>query len=196
MGNGNFCVYKHTAPNGKVYIGITSQNPHRRWRDNGSGYKKQKRFYNAILKYGWDNIKHEILYSELTKEEAEQKEIELIAEYKSDNNEFGYNVTSGGDYRIGHPNTIEIRIKISASLKGHTVSSEAKRKISEANKGRTGEKSVLSKPVAQLDMQGNIIAIYYGLSEAARITHIPCSNICKCCNGVRKKAGGYMWRYE
>ena len=34
----NFIVYKHTSPNGKVYIGITKQNPKQRW-GNGSGYR-------------------------------------------------------------------------------------------------------------------------------------------------------------
>ena len=66
-----YCVYKHTSPNGKVYIGITSQNPIARWR-NGKGYSNNTHFKNAIDKYGWDNFKHEILHSELSKEEAEQ----------------------------------------------------------------------------------------------------------------------------
>ena len=35
-----YSVYKHTFPNGKVYIGITKQNPLKRWR-NGTGYKGQ-----------------------------------------------------------------------------------------------------------------------------------------------------------
>ena len=26
-----FCVYKHTTPSGKVYIGITSRKPKERW---------------------------------------------------------------------------------------------------------------------------------------------------------------------
>lgn len=26
----NYYVYKHTTPNGKVYVGITKQNPNRR----------------------------------------------------------------------------------------------------------------------------------------------------------------------
>lgn len=43
-----YCVYKHTLPNEKIYIGITSQNPIYRW-DNGKGYKGQF-FYNAIKK--------------------------------------------------------------------------------------------------------------------------------------------------
>ena len=59
MGN-NWTVYMHITPNNKKYIGITSQIPNKRWR-NGKGYKKCL-FLNAIKKYGWGNIKHEILF--------------------------------------------------------------------------------------------------------------------------------------
>ena len=62
-----YSVYKHTSPNGKVYIGITSRKPEQRW-SNGYGYVKNKHFTHAINKYGWENIKHEILFSNLTKE--------------------------------------------------------------------------------------------------------------------------------
>lgn len=91
----NYIVYKHTCPNRKIYIGITSQNPIDRW-NRGHGYSANKFFWNDIVKYGWDNIKHEIVYSNLTKEEAEQKEIELIAKFKSNTINYGYNVKSGG----------------------------------------------------------------------------------------------------
>lgn len=91
-----YTVYKHTFPNTKVYIGITSLTVSNRWR-NGKGYKTQTLIHRAIQKFGWDNIKHEILFTGLTKEEAEQKEIELIAEYKSDDSRFGYNVEHGGN---------------------------------------------------------------------------------------------------
>ena len=40
----------HIAPNNKRYIGITKQNPIKRWL-YGKGYQKQDYFYNAILKY-------------------------------------------------------------------------------------------------------------------------------------------------
>lgn len=47
----NYIVYKHTTPNYKVYIGITSyKNVNQRWRD-GEGYKQNKHFYSAIKKY-------------------------------------------------------------------------------------------------------------------------------------------------
>lgn len=79
-----FCVYKHTAPNGKVYIGITGRNPLARW-NGGNGYRNNPHFWNAICKYGWDNIRHEIIMSGLSKEESEQCEIMLIKSHDSTN---------------------------------------------------------------------------------------------------------------
>ena len=52
-----YTVYKHTSPSGKVYIGVTSLRPKERW-SGGAGYVKNKHFYRAIKKYGWENIKH------------------------------------------------------------------------------------------------------------------------------------------
>lgn len=117
----SYCVYKHTSPSGKVYIGITKQNPVRRWR-NGFGYKTQVYFYKAILKYGWDNFTHEILFSNLTEEEACQKEIELIDFYCSNNWRFGYNVKNGGE--VGGTFTVETRAKISTNRKNKCVGAE------------------------------------------------------------------------
>lgn len=47
-----WCVYMHTSPSNKVYIGITCDVKHR-WRSNGEGYKGGTRIYYAIKKYGW-----------------------------------------------------------------------------------------------------------------------------------------------
>lgn len=114
-------VYKHTAPNGKVYIGITSQSCNKRWR-SGKGYKHNQHFSSAIKEFGWDNIRHEVLYENITQEEAQRIEIELISEYKSYNGDFGYNIERGG---LLHDSTSE----------------ETKQKLSQANKGKfTGEK--------------------------------------------------------
>lgn len=90
-----YCVYKHTTPNGKVYIGQTKQKPEQRF-GKGNGYKGCPAFYHAILKYGWDSIKHEVLVHGLSAAEANEKEKELIREYRSNQKEYGYNVTSGG----------------------------------------------------------------------------------------------------
>ena len=71
------CVYKHTFPNGAVYIGKTSMLPEDRWL-NGWGYRSCPLMFNAILQYGWENIKHEILVDNISDEDAfeiERKEI-------------------------------------------------------------------------------------------------------------------------
>ena len=81
MKQDNYKVYIHKNKlNGKVYIGITSQPVNQRWR-NGTNYYGNEHFNNSIKKYGWNNFEHEILYDGLTKEEAEQIEIELIKHY-------------------------------------------------------------------------------------------------------------------
>lgn len=120
----DYKVYKHTFPNGKVYIGITRQKIELRWK-NGLGYFGQY-VYKAINKYGWENVKHEVLFENLTKEEAEQKEIELIAFYKSNQSQFGYNIANGGNC-------------------SETVSVETRAKISKATKGKTGHKWTLEE---------------------------------------------------
>lgn len=127
----NYIVYKHICPNNKVYIGITSLKPNIRW-NSGYGYSHNILFFRAIKKYGWKNIKHQILYKDLTKEEAEQKEIELIKKYKSNNNKYGYNIENGGN-SIGKLSN-ETKIKLSIAHKGKKIREETKKKISEANK--------------------------------------------------------------
>lgn len=69
----SYCIYKHTSPSGKVYIGATSQRPAKRW-GGGSGYVSNPYFAQDIQKYGWAAFTHEILASGLTKAEAGAEE--------------------------------------------------------------------------------------------------------------------------
>jgi hypothetical protein len=86
----------HTSPSGNRYVGITKQKPEHRW-GKGKNYKQNSYFTSAIEKYGWDNFKHEVLYEVSSLEEAKALEIETIAKYHSDEREFGYNISKGGD---------------------------------------------------------------------------------------------------
>ena len=145
-----YCVYKHTVPNGKVYIGITCRNPEVRWRKDGSGYKSSPYFYSAIKKYGWENIKHEIIETGLCRDSACEEEKRLIAQHNSSDRSFGYNQTFGGD--VGLKITEEIKQKISEAKKkfylidenrelvrrrmsGIKRTDDTKRKISEVKTG-------------------------------------------------------------
>ena len=137
MNNNQYCVYKYTAPNGKCYIGITKQGVVKRAKRNGTGYNQCPRFWNAIKKYGWSNFKCEILFDNLRKDEAEQKEIEFISKLKSNDPRFGYNVDNGGNCCGSHSQeTIE---KISRANKGKPSrkKTEAEKKyLSERNSGK------------------------------------------------------------
>jgi hypothetical protein len=99
--NKDWTVYKHTFPNGKVYIGITGMKPEKRWND-GHGYLgrvegqyNQPLIARAIVKYGWSNILHEIVEDGLSEKAARKMEDELIIRYKSNDPEFGYNMAGG-----------------------------------------------------------------------------------------------------
>ena len=159
-----YIVYMHTCPNGKKYIGITSQAPERRWqKGKGYAYGSNPYFYNAIEKYGWENIKHEILFRDLTKEEAEQKEIELIKEYKTSQRKYGYNIDLGGsscgkhseEYKIRMSNmqkeiwlkNPERRIAMSKLKTGSHLSEETKEKLRQANFGKKYSKEVVQKRI-------------------------------------------------
>lgn len=88
-------VYIHEFPNGKVYVGITCCPLNNRWR-KGEGYCQQPYVYNAIKKYGWNNIIHDVLEIDLTMEEAWGAERSWITYYESDNSQYGYNIDEGG----------------------------------------------------------------------------------------------------
>lgn len=127
-----YTVYRHTSPAGKVYIGITSKKPERRW-DNGKGYRDCPHMARAVAKHGWENFTHDIIAEGVTKEEAEAMEVRLIAEFRSNNGDFGYNADNGGS---APGRTSEAtRQKMSASRMGHPTSDETRRKISAAHTG-------------------------------------------------------------
>lgn len=213
----SYTVYKHTAPNGKVYVGITSMDPERRWR-NGYGYKRQPYFMNAIRKYGWRNLKHEILFVGLNKEEAERKEMELIAQYHSDEKAHGYNVEHGGN--LSGKISEETKHKISKSLKGrrknvapwlgkhHTA--ETKHKLSESRKGSKNPmygkhvseetRRKMSEAHKRCKLCKHVLCVETGetfvsATEAAKVLGLSQGNVSAVARGVRKHSKGYHFQY-
>lgn len=130
-----WCVYIHITPSNKVYVGITSQNPIKRW-NNGLGYNRQMYFYRAILKYGWDNIRHEIIISGVSGEEAKHLEKYYISLYQANNPDFGYNLTSGGDGTLGFHHSQESRASISIKHTGKKRPKDVVERIASKNRGR------------------------------------------------------------
>lgn len=160
-----WCVYCHTNKiNGKKYIGISS-NVDKRWAGKGTNYYDQV-FGNAIKKYGWDNFTHEIVFENLTKEEACEKESELILLNKSNIKEYGYNRSNGGE---------------SGSKGAYDVQFNRMRKVYRYDlDGKFIEEHIsISNALRKIGCTNGEI-----------------SNICLCCQGKRNMAYGYMWSYE
>lgn len=151
-------VYEHVnKKNGFRYIGITHNNPKYRWGYRGHKYNDSPKFWRAIKKYGWDNFEHNILFENLTEQEAKEKEKELICINKK--LKISYNISDGGDgvpgitgWNKGKHLSEEHKRKISESSigkpcwnKGGHLSEEHKRKIGDANKGKPMKPEVKEK---------------------------------------------------
>lgn len=174
----NYYVYKHTnLVNGKVYIGITKNDPSNRWK-NGKGYSRQPYFYNAIEKYGWNNFKHEILFSNLSEYEACEKEIELINFYNSTDKAYGYNISFGGF----------------SGQQGLKRTDEQKHILREAQR-KSNNKSFSEWRICQFDLDGKLLHIYDYLSVASEITGILVPTIRSACQRGYGHTKGFIWSY-
>lgn len=215
----NYYVYMHTCPNNKKYIGITQQEPKKRWK-SGYGYKKNKHFFSAIVKYGWNNIKHDILFQNLNKEQAEKIEIKLISYYKTNDRLFGYNIANGGNHN--GKQSEETKLKISLANKGvrngmygktspnrgNKYSNEFRQKLSEAHKGQIPwNKGIPSKKETIFKWKESnkkrmkkvkcieTGIIYNSICDAERQTGLYRSNIICCCKGKTNTCGKMHWQY-
>lgn len=176
-----YCVYVHTnKANGKKYVGITSQNPERRWRC-GKGYKFNPHFLSAIKLYGWDGFNHEVVLSGLTREQACSWECALIAQYDATNPAKGYNIAFGGEGVLS--------VSDDTRKKKSVQTSEYYTKHPEA-RGRRWH------GVEQYSLNGKWLRSYNSILEATQITGIHHTSIIGCCKGKNRTAGGYQWRYS
>lgn len=115
----------------------------------------------------------------------------------------------------------ETRLKISKANKGKTVSEEIRKKISEGNKGKIRSEKVRKgmsdrqkgktyteeqiqkykdsapskKTVYQYTKTNMFIESFPSCKEAGRKLKLDYSAISKCCRGVLKSTGGYIFKY-
>lgn len=215
-------VYAHTCPNGKKYIGVTCRALKKRFM-SGKGYTENRAFYADILKYGWDNIEHAVLFETTDKEEAEAKEAEAIARFETTDERHGYNLRKGGSRYGFNDCTIE---RMSAAHVGKTLPEDQKTKIRAALKGRKTSKGTLgckysavsrermseaqkkvyaardSKPFEENNPRARgVINLTTGKKyDTIKAAQLDCgikthASICHACKGETETAGGYKWAY-
>lgn len=202
-----YILYRHTSPSGKVYIGQTSRKPELRWGSNGVFYKGCTAFYNAILKYGWNNIKHEVIAWDLTQEEADLFEKSFIKMYKDKN--LSYNIAFGGlNNNVGVKHTEETKQKQSKAhselwknpeykdrLRNSFIgrqSSMLGKKMSDESKAKMSEKK--SIPVAQYTLDGEFVKLWKSIREVSQTLGFSENSLSACCLGKTKKSHGYIWK--
>lgn len=184
----DYVVYMHeNRINGKKYVGITSGDPELRW-SNGCGYYKNKHFYDAIKRYGWDAFDHKILYSHLSKDDACRIEQEMIAKYQTQDKRKGYNLTSGGEH---FKHSEESKMLMSERRKGKNQGAFTKEHIEKMKANHAGGAPKVS--VRCIDTG----EVFCCINDAARATGINKKQISGCCRGQKhyNTAGGYRWEY-
>lgn len=147
--------------NGKIYIGKHSTNN----LDDGymgSGVLILK----AEQKYGIENFTKEYLAFCDTEETLNYLERFYIKKYKA--REVGYNLTDGGDGKLGNKHSEATLLKMSNSLKGREAwnkgktgiySDETRKKICDSHKGKTHSVSDETKIKISQSEKGKIVSL-------------------------------------
>lgn len=207
-------IYKATnIINNKIYIGATKYTLEQRKKGHikhaNSKNKPKGYFQKAIIKYGEENFKWEVIDNALTYEELMEKEKYWIKYYNSFG-ENGYNMCEGGGNTSGYrfseesKNKIREKAKINNSLnnpfKGKTHSQELKDKWSKERKGRKLEGEWLKniqkvrkkncKKVINLDTG----EIFNSIGEAQEKYGLK-NGIANVCRGKKKTAAKCRWKF-
>lgn len=209
-----YTVYRHITPDGKSYIGCTSNTVRERW---DQGYQHNAAFALAYHRYGWNGMQHEILADGLVENDAYTIEQEMILKYQSNNPAFGYNISMGGKSTYaGLKHTDETKDKIRKANTGVVFTEEHRKNLSKALKGNmVGAKHPMygkpksaetiqkqydshrheMKPVVQMDLNGNVLNTFFSIHEATRVTGVARSSIHNCLVGKQKSSKGFLWNY-
>ena len=203
MNHDKWAVYIHTnKTNNKKYVGITSScPPSKRWGYNGINYRGCIKFWNAIKKYGWNNFEHDILFTNLTMEEANAKEKELIAKY--DTMHSGYNQEPGGI--LQGPRSIEAIEKIKKARAKQIITPEMVEKGASKRRGRKHSQEWCDNiRKGKWDKSRDVMCIetntvYSCIAEASKITGIGYGTIRNSADrherNIPSRNRGLHWKY-
>jgi group I intron endonuclease len=204
-------------PLGQVYIGKTKN-----FKIRLSKYKTHAHPHHlacaSVIKYGFENHLFEIIDSfSGDGVYAEGKEIFWIRTYMSNRNQWpeinGLNLTLGGNGNIGRPQSEKQKAAIAAVMKGHTFNrgrkhtSEARQKITDAQKGRKldanwaakvsiNNKLRMSKPIISIDKNGVSLKEYPTITEAAKELGISKRSIRLVLQKKQQSTKGYIFKLK
>ena len=175
-----YTVYKIiNKVNNKIHIGVTSKDIENRFKLHKSKAKlgSQYPLHQAIREFGEDNF--EISEIELTRDSKLAPELEkkYIKIFQSNNPNYGYNSTEGGEFFII---TEAMRLAMSNGQKGC-------------------KKPNLRKGVLQFSAKGEFIKEYSGMTEASNETGVSRAAILRVLKKEIKrgsKSNPYLWKWS
>ena len=201
-------IYKIMNPNGRIYIGQSTNIDNRRKHYKNNSGKRQPKIFYSLKKYGWEQHIFEII-EECTLEQLNEREV-YWKKYYLEQAEYDWSKVlfcelydnGGGPLseetrkkmsysKLGTKLSIEIKDKIRNSKLGTKHSKETKEKMSEMRIGKTTSKTVL-----QFDIDGNFIKEWSSGRQASLELKICYSHINKLLNGCGKTAGGFIWKFK
>ena len=131
--------------------------------------------------------------SGLSLDDANRIEMEMIEKYRTDDPEFGYNVSHGGAASFkGLHHTDDAKRRIAEGLRAYKITEEHRRHLSESKRW---DKHPAHKRVYQLTKDGNLIKEWKCMQQACDEIGICKNNVSACCLGKRPSAVGYKWTY-
>lgn len=205
-------IYKWTNKiNNKCYIGKTVNEEQRKYQHLHDRRCKSL-FHQAIDKYGINNFDYEILFETKSSDEnrlnyiLNSMEQFYIRRYKSNSQNFGYNLTKGGDGISGrfgednpffnHHHTEEWKQQHSEVMKGRKPSEETLRKRSESLKKVVHTKEWNAKVGKALEK--GVIAYKDGIEIGKYTSYTECMNALNLPNikGISKVVCGHNKTYK
>lgn len=162
--------------NDKVYVGQTYKSYVERWTEHRVA-KEGFYLHKALNKYGWDNFSRYVMFqtdyylnTEDNKKELikilDEKEKYYIQYFKSNDPNYGYNLTDGG--------------------REYDKAGEVLHKT---------EKHPFTKPINQYDLEGNLVKTWESATLLTKTTEFKRDGVTDCCKGKRESYKGYVWRF-
>jgi group I intron endonuclease len=198
-------IYKITNPKGKIYIGSTKQQIHKRWqRYYNLDCKTQRLLHRSLIKYGISNHKFEII-EECDDNIRFEKEREYGNQYDVLNPKVGLNLSLPKKDESDRYLSDESLEKMSISQKVRWTQEE-KEKFSKKRKGlKYSQEAINNMSIGQTKRyakrklgaykDGELVKTYNLIKEACEELGCNKSYICAVINKENRTAYGFHWKY-
>ena len=103
---------------------------------------------------------------------------------------------AGRELKINPANISSCALHFRSHAGGYRWEYQYFERLEKTKKTKPNRQNMNGKPVLQINLSGDVIAIFDSLNEAQRKTGINATSISKALHGHIKHAGGYSWKFK